>query len=159
VLFGGMHRPALQPNQNRQKVMTKQLSRIVSIIPIISVIIFFPACATQTNGVAKSDLSSALVQAGFKEKPATTPEQEQHLQSLPEHQFVVVRQHGQKFYLWADKPNKRLYSGNEQAYRAYKTNHKVAGATPEGGVTFIADPRGNAIAVTTYHGWAPFSEW
>jgi hypothetical protein len=94
-----------------------------------------------------------------KLKPATTPEEEQHLQSLPEHQFVVVRQHGQKFYLWADKPNKRLYSGNEQAYRAYKTNQKVAGATAEGGVTFIADPRGNAIAVTTYHGWAPFSEW
>ena len=139
--------------------MTKQVSWIVSIIPIISVIMFFPACATQTNGVAKSDVASALVQAGFKLKPATTPEQEQHLQSLPEHQFVVVRQHGQKFYLWADKPNKLLYSGNEQAYRAYKTNQKVAGATAEGGVTFIADPRGNAIAVTTYHGWAPFSEW
>jgi len=100
--------------------MTKQVSWIVSIIPIISVIMFFPACATQTNGVAKSDVASALVQAGFKPKPATTPEQEQHLQSLPEHQFVVVRQHGQKFYLWADKPNKLLYSGNEQAYRAYK---------------------------------------
>lgn len=139
--------------------MKKELRWILGIIPTASVIMFVAACATQTNGVAKSDVSAALVQAGFKVKPATTPEQEQHLQSLPDRQFVIVRQKGQKYYVWADKPNKRLYSGNQRAYRAYQAARNVQGATPEGGVTFIADPGGYAVPVTTYHGWAPFNEW
>ena len=139
--------------------MKKQFKWMISIVPIISVVTFVPACATQTSEVAKSEVQAALVQAGFKVKPATTAEQQQHLQSLPEHQFVAVREKGKKFYLWADKPNKRLYCGNQQAYAAYKDNRTAQQAQANGAFTYIADPDGFAIPVTVYHDWAPFGEW
>src|SRR5207253_2934522 len=105
------------------------------------------ACATQTSEVAKTNVHAALIQAGFKAKAATTPEQQQHLQSLPEHKFVAVQQKGQKYYLWADKPNKQLYSGNEQAYRAYKANRTAQQQPGSGGFTYIADADGFSIPV------------
>ena len=64
----------------------------------IGLIVFVAACATQTSEVAESDVQAALVQAGFKAKPATTAGQQQHLQSRPEHQFVAVREKGKKSY-------------------------------------------------------------
>jgi hypothetical protein len=149
--------------QNQQEPiqpMKKPQSRwIIGIVLTIGLIVFVAACATQTSEVAKSDVQAALVQAGFKAKPAMTAEQQQHLQSLPEHQFVVVREKGKKFYLWADKPNKRLYCGNQQAYRAYKGNRTAQQAQAHGAFTYIADPDGFTIPVTVYHDWAPFGQW
>jgi hypothetical protein len=139
----------------------QQFRWIIGTVSIVALIVFVSGCATQTSEVSKSDVKAALVQAGFKAKPATTSEQQEHLQSLPEHQFVAVRQKGAKYYLWADKPNKQLYCGNEQAYRAYKANRTAQQqASASSGFTYIADPGGGfLIPVTVYHGWAPFGEW
>ena len=124
----------------------------------IGLIVFVAACATQTSEVAESDVQAALVQAGFKAKPATTAGQQQHLQSRPEHQFVAVREKGKKSYP-GPTSQKRLYCGNQQAYRAYKANRTAQQAQANGAFTYIADPDGFAIPVTVYHDWPPFGEW
>jgi hypothetical protein len=132
---------------------------LISIVPVIALIVFIPACATQTGDVANSNVQACLDQAGFKVKTATTSPQRQHLKGLPEHQFTVVTQNDEKFYLWADKPNNRLYCGNEDAYRAYQKYAKVQRARENGAISWVEDPGGYAIPVTVYHGWAPFRDW
>ena len=132
---------------------------LISIVPVIALIVFIPACATQTGDVANSNVQACLDQAGFKVKTATTSPQRQHLKGLPEHEFTVVTQNDEKFYLWADKPNNRLYCGNEDAYRAYQKYAKVQRARENGAISWVEDPGGYAIPVTVYHGWAPFRDW
>jgi hypothetical protein len=138
--------------------MKQQKSRrLTCVIPVMALIVFISACATQTGSVASSDVQTTLVQAGFKVKTATTANQRQRIQAVPEHQFTVVKQNGQNFYVWADKPNNRLYCGNEQAYRAYKGYRKAQQQRQEGAITWVDEPRG--IPVTVFEGWAPFREW
>lgn len=123
----------------------------------MALIVLIPACATQTGNVASSNVQAVLVQSGFKMRTATTPQQRQRLQGLPEHQFTAVKQNGENFYVWADKPNNQLYCGSEQAYRAYKEHRKAKRQREEGAITWIDEPSG--IPVTVFHGWAPFREF
>jgi hypothetical protein len=135
----------------------RKLRWLTSIVPAIALTVLIPACATQTGSVASSDIQTVLVQSGFKVKTATTTVQRQRLRSLPEHQFTVVKQNGENFYVWADKPNNRLYCGSVQAYRAYKEYRKAQREREEGAITWIEEPRG--VPVTVFYGWAPFREW
>src|SRR5262245_27445400 len=130
-----------------------------SIYPVIALIVFIPACTTQTGDVANSNIQALLDQAGFKVKTATSSQQRQNLVSLPEDQFTVVTQNDEKFYLWPDKPNNRLYCGNEDAYRAYQKYVKVQRARENGAISWVEDPGGYGMRVTVYHGWAPFRDW
>lgn len=134
-----------------------KLQQLIDVLPLLVVITFVPACATTTGTAARSDVQSRLVQSGFKARPVTTAEQKRQLQSLPEHQFQVVKQNGENFYVWADKPNNQLYCGGEQAYRTYKQHRKAQRERESGAITWIAEPSG--IPVTVFHGWAPFREW
>jgi hypothetical protein len=135
----------------------QQFRQLISIVPAMAVIVFISACATQTGNVAGSDVQTLLVQSGFKVRTATTPQQQRQLQHLPEHQFTVVKQKGENFYVWADKPNNRLFCGNEQAHRTYKENRKAQKERESGAITWVEEPRG--IPVTVFYGWAPFREW
>jgi hypothetical protein len=135
----------------------QKLRRLISIVPAMALIVFIPACATQTGSVASSNVQAVLVQSGFKVRTATTPQQRQRLERLPEHQFTTVKQNGENFYVWADKPNNQLYSGSEQAYHAYKEHRKAKRERESGAITWIDEPSG--IPVTEFHGWAPFREF
>jgi hypothetical protein len=135
----------------------QKLRRLISIVPAMALIVLIPACATPTAHVASSNVQAVLVQSGFKVRTATTPQQRQRLQRLPEHQFTAVKQNGENFYVWADKPNNQLYCGSEQAYHAYKEHRKAKRERAEGAITWIDEP--GEIPVTVFHGWAPFREW
>jgi hypothetical protein len=107
----------------------QKLRRLTSIVPAMALIVFISACATQIGNVASSDVQTVFVQSGFKVRTATTPLQRLRLQRLPEHQFTVVKQNEENFYVWADKPNNRLYCGNEQVYRRVQgTSQGTTGA-------------------------------
>jgi hypothetical protein len=135
----------------------QKLRGLTSIIPAMAFIVVIPSCATQTSNVSNSNVQAVLVQSGFKVKTATTPQQRQRLQRLHEHQFTAVKQNGENFYVWADKPNNQLYCGSEQAYRAYKEYRKAQKERESGAITWVEEPRG--IPVTVFYGWAPFREW
>src|SRR5438270_3821127 len=134
-----------------------KLSRLTGIVSMIALSVIIPACATQSSDVASSQVQTALVQSGFKVKPATTAQQRQRLQNLPEHEVTTVKQNGETFYVWADKPNNQLYCGSEQAYRAYKNYREAQRQRQEGAITWVEEPRG--VPVTVFYGWAPFREW
>ena len=134
-----------------------EVKRLTGMLLITAFAILLSACATQSAGVASSGIQSALVESGFKVRPAVTSQQRQRLQTLPEHQFTVVTQNGGNFYVWADKPNNRLYCGDEQAYANYKNYRTAQRQRESGAITWIAEPRG--IPVTVFYGWAPFRDW
>jgi hypothetical protein len=137
----------------KNKTTIQQLGTIL----LIAFSLFVPACATQSDVAARTDIQSALVQAGFKVKPATTAPQQRRLQRLPEHQFTAVTQNGEHFYVWADKANHRLYCGTEQAYHSYKQSQKLRRERESGEITWISEP--GETPVDVFDEWAPFRQW
>ena len=133
------------------------IAKLVTLLSVTVAMFFVPACATQSPVAGPSNVQSALLQAGFKSKPATTAQQHQRLRSLTEHKFTLVNQNGETFYVWADKPNHRLYCGSEQAYRNYKEIRKAQYDRESGAFTWIPEPTN--VPITVFYGWAPFREW
>ena len=125
--------------------------------------LWLAACATQTSDVAYSysNVDTALRTAGFHARPAVTVEQRHQLQNLPEHQFTIVQQAGETYYLFPDKVNARLYAGNHYAYRAFVNNEKNNRLRREGALVFERDPsnRADNRTVVIWHGWSPFQQW
>lgn len=61
-----------------------------------------------------------LAASGFKVIPATTPEQLQHLNTLPSGKISVVQRQGQVYFIYPDRAQKQLYVGNNAQYSAYQ---------------------------------------
>jgi hypothetical protein len=77
-------------------------------------------CATskQQQGVQqKEDLLQA---AGFKLIPATTPEQQQMLKTLPNTRVSAVRRKGQVYFVFPARSQAALYVGQNAQYVAYQ---------------------------------------
>ncbi len=67
------------------------------------------------------DTGDLLVAAGFKSKPADTPEREQRLRAQPPLKMVSQSKDGHLVYRYADPYScDCLYVGDEQAYAEYK---------------------------------------
>ena len=125
--------------------------------------LWLAACATQTSDVAYTygEVDTALRTAGFRSQPAVTVEQRHQLQNLPEHQFTIVQQAGETYYLFPDKVNGRLYAGNHYAYRAFVNNEENNRLRREGALVFERDPsnRADNRTVVIWHNWSPFQQW
>jgi hypothetical protein len=61
-----------------------------------------------------------LVEAGFKKMPATTPEQQAHLKSMPTHKLSTVKRDGKQFYLYPDTKHQVLYVGQNPQYQEFQ---------------------------------------
>jgi hypothetical protein len=67
------------------------------------------------------DQEQTLAAAGFKMKPADTPEKRQHLLVLPQQQIIYHEREGKVLYLFADATIcKCLYVGSQKAYYRYQ---------------------------------------
>jgi hypothetical protein len=62
---------------------------------------------------------SQLLAAGFKVMVARTPEQQQHLQSLPAGKVTEWQRTGKHFFIYADAAKNRIYVGTPKEYEAY----------------------------------------
>ena len=77
-------------------------------------------CAAMRRQEAR-DTGDLLVAAGFRSKPADTPEREQRLRALPPLKMVSQSKDGHLVYRYADPYScDCLYVGDEQAYSEYK---------------------------------------
>ena len=77
-------------------------------------------CATVRRHEAK-DTGDMLVAAGFRPKPADTPERERHLRAMQPLKLVSDSKDGKLVYRYADPYScDCLYVGDEQAYTEYK---------------------------------------
>jgi hypothetical protein len=141
--------------------MKKQFKNLIATCAATAAILWLAACATQTGNVADTSMEGALLSAGFKVKAATTAEQRNHLRTLPDNRFALVKEDGNTYYLYADKREGRLFAGDQWAYRAYINNVKNNRLREQGAFVFEVDPsnRADNRTVVIWHGWSPFYEW
>ena len=69
------------------------------------------------NRLQTENLLSA---AGFKTILATTPQQQQHLKTLPANKVSLVRRNGMAYYVYPDPAHRLLYVGNQFQYAKYR---------------------------------------
>jgi hypothetical protein len=90
------------------------LTLLVTILCAVVLLAFVNGCATTKQ---TEDLLSA---AGFKTQPATTPEQQAHLKSLPAHTLTPVQRAGKQYFVYPDVAHNVLYIGQNAQYQEYK---------------------------------------
>lgn len=85
----------------------------------ISILVWLSACASMSRRVeSKEDLLAA---AGFDVRPATSPQGEAELKSLPPNKVVTHAKGDHVMYLYADPlVCNCLYTGDQQAFDNYK---------------------------------------
>jgi hypothetical protein len=84
----------------------------------IALIALGVGCAGTTAPVP--DDRSQLLAAGFKVVPATTRQQQEHLQSLPPGQVTAWQRTGKMFFVYPDAPRNQLYVGTQKEYEAFR---------------------------------------
>jgi hypothetical protein len=148
--------------KKRSKEMNNQQFRNLTGAFAVAALIFgLVACATQTGNVADTPSEQALLTAGFKVKTATIPEQHNHINTLPDNRFTMVKENGDTYYLYADKKTGKLFVGNRFAYQAYINNVKNNELRKEGAFVWEVNPADRATnrTIVVWHGWGPFEEW
>jgi hypothetical protein len=90
------------------------MNKLLGVIGAVALLALAAGCMTTRQ---TEDL---LVEAGFKKVPATTPEQQAHLKTMPTHKMTTVRRDGKQFYLYPDVRRQVLYVGQPAQYQEYQ---------------------------------------
>lgn len=93
-------------------------SRLLGRLAAIAMIALGTGCAGTTQPVP--DERSQLLAAGFKVVPATTRQQQEHLQSLPPGQVTAWQRTGKIFFVYPDASRNQLYVGTQNEYDALR---------------------------------------
>jgi hypothetical protein len=118
--------------------------------------------ATRSNAaVADTEQEQVLLSSGFRAKPAHTAAQREQIRALPDNQFTMVKQNGNTYYLYPDKKENRLYSGDQYAYRAYERYFKDKHLREQGVFVFPLKPENKSDPrnIQVWRGWDPFPAW
>ncbi len=100
-------------------------------VALIAVALGAPAFAQRT---AEMNMEAA----GFRMRPATTPQQMARLRSVPPRRFVAQTRNGVRYYVYADPDGCRCAMvGGQQAYDAYRD--MIAGPKPPPGYRAPSD--------------------
>jgi hypothetical protein len=126
---------------------------------ILSILIGALALAALMTGCATSQpkpMASLLTEAGFKAVPATTPEQKDHLKSLPPGQVSLMKRKGQSYYVYPDAAQNTLYVGRDAQYQAYQA--LLAKQPPTAGKADLMHPTDEDGPASRYWpGWETFA--
>jgi hypothetical protein len=94
-----------------------------------------------------------LAAAGFRMKPADTPDRAAHLETLPARKLVPYKQGDQIYYVYADPDVCQcLWTGDEQAYQAYQKTR----LDKEIADTRLAAARYERDAAMNWNLWGPW---
>lgn len=100
---------------NRRFLMKNSLCAWLPLFLVSVLLACAPGCATSTGQTERY-----LAASGFKVMPATTPEQLQQLNNLPNTKISVIKRQGQVYFVYPDKAQKQLYVGRNAEYSAYQ---------------------------------------
>ena len=75
------------------------------------------------------DLASQLSAVGFKAVPATTRQQQEHLQSLTPGTVTAWQRTGKLYHVYPDPSRNQIYVGTQKEYDAFRRLVPGAGAT------------------------------
>jgi hypothetical protein len=89
-----------------------------------------------------------LSAAGFKIVPATTPEQQAHLKTLPQHKVTMVMREGKTYFAYPDVKQQVLYVGQQAQYDAYQQLRQQKQIAEE-----------QAETANSEAAWAPWGAW
>lgn len=94
--------------------------RLFGLLTIAMLSGLWSSCATVEADRARNT-EQLLAAAGFKVRPADTPEQLAHVQTLTQHKLVPHEKDGKVYYVYADATTCRcIYWGPEEAYQRYQ---------------------------------------
>lgn len=98
---------------------SKSITRIAIAASLVTLAIAGAVPASAMSSRPKLTESN-LAAAGFRARPADTPERQAMLARLPAHQVLLRSRNGKVHYVYADpKGCNCLYVGNEAAYQRY----------------------------------------
>ena len=101
--------------------MKKKIAWLKSIAVITVLGIALAGCAAVQKSEA-TDTEQLLAAAGFKMRPADTPEKLAHLQTLTQRKLISHERDGKVYFVYADADNcKCLYAGNQENYQRYQS--------------------------------------
>jgi hypothetical protein len=112
---------------------------------VLSIGLLALACGCSTT----RHTEDLLAAAGFKVMPATTPEQQAHLKTLPQHKVTMVVRDGKTYYTYPDNKRQVLYVGTQAQYDAYQRLRLQ---------NQMAEEQAQA-ADDNASGWAPWGAW
>jgi hypothetical protein len=79
------------------------------------------ALAVLAVGCAHTEQTENLLSsAGFTAMVAATPQQQQHLKTLPPYQVKAIRRNGKTYYVYADPAHNQIYIGTQFQYYRYR---------------------------------------
>ena len=90
------------------------------ILGAVALVVLATGCATSKEKQAVQQRQEMLLAAGFKVIPATTPDQQQQLKTLPSGRVSAVRRMGQAYFVYPVHAQNILYVGKNAQYLAYQ---------------------------------------
>jgi hypothetical protein len=84
-------------------------------LSILAILALTAACATNTKS-----RENLLTAAGFKTIVASSPQQQQHLKSLPAGKISLVQRKGKPYYVFPDTTHNQLFVGSPSQYKTYQ---------------------------------------
>jgi hypothetical protein len=97
-----------------------KLSYILMLGTTVCALALATGCATSKEKQAVQQRQEMLLAAGFKVIPATTPDQQQQLKTLPAGRVSAVRRKGQVYFVYPVHAANVLYVGKNTQYLAYQ---------------------------------------
>lgn len=98
----------------------KTLPTLFALVGIFAAVTFLTGCESN-----KQFKENALLRAGFKTVPATTPAQQAHLMALSQTKISPVQRNGVRYYVFPDVANNVLYVGRQAEYNVYRANKRA----------------------------------
>jgi hypothetical protein len=114
----------------------------------IALILFLAGCAGHSTQRTEDMLSAA----GFDVKVASTPQQLQHLATLPPYKMIRLQRNGKERYVYADPAQKVIYVGGDFAYTRYRDLRLSKNLAEQN----IQDAEFNAERAAEWDVWGPF---
>jgi hypothetical protein len=139
-------RSALPADQSEKPKTMQQISTRLSFGLVWAILVLTLGCASTHQ---TEDLLSA---AGFKIIAANTPQQQQHLKTLPSHKMRRVHRKGKTYYVYADPAHNLIYVGNQLQYDQYRDLRLAKNVFEQD----LQDAELNAQEAAGWEAWGPF---
>jgi hypothetical protein len=82
--------------------------------------------AIATGCTTTKQTEDMLSASGFKIVPASTPQQQAHLKTLPAHKVTMVQRDGKVYFVYPDVKQNVLYVGQQTQYQQYQKARQEA---------------------------------
>jgi hypothetical protein len=140
---------AIKVRLNNQSGKQKTAKQILSCFSLASAFAFIGLVASCAHTQQTENLLSA---AGFRTVIATTPQQLQHLKTLPPYKLMRVQRNGTTHYVYTDPAHNLIYVGGLFEYDRYRDLRLAKNVAAED----LQDAKLNAEDEMGWQVWGPF---